>query len=505
MIPVARNVEKTASLANSIRSLVETSLGEGRIEGVAYDTAWIARLVPHYPTAGLDSALEWLRQNQYENGAWGGELVHNHDRFMSTLAAIITLREVGQEARDARRVQRGEDALWKIVGQLNHDDHDTIGFPLLSAALANEAKQLGLDVPHPPARYAAGYQKKVKALLSQPKRNWRGSPISFSLEGLRSAIGPEDEVLNANNSVSTSLAATAAYLMAFDNPATLNYVQTAMAQEGTGAMPALVPIEIFETVWALNHLRIAGAIQPSDPAVQKLLAYLWEAWSPEVGVSHSVYFEVPDVDNTAACFTMLHWGGYPVSADVFKYYEREDHFVCHDAETDPSLSAHIRLLLALRTAPDHPMFETWVTKIVTALQVFDANGSFWTDKWHASAYYVNSFALQALAGISEVTNDLARRRLKWILRTQNDDGGWGYLGQSTPEETAYCLEALLMWDRQIDRIEPSIIDEAATYLFNHMHDVSYTPLWIGKSLYTPHHLVRAAILGTLHLYCQREE
>jgi halimadienyl-diphosphate synthase len=500
MMPVARKIEERVNLAQDIQTLLTNAFGEGRIEGVAYDTAWIARLGPHYPGAGLEAALKWLRQNQHQDGSWGAPLVHYHDRFISTLAAIITLREVGTDSRDPRRVQRGEDVLWKLIGRLAVDDHDTIGFPLLSAALAGEAHSLGLDVPRPAARYAHGYKKKVTALLNQPNRDWRLSPISFSLEGLRTAIRPEDMILNDNHSVSTSLAATAAYLMAFNSPATLQYVQQAMAIEGTGAMPALVPIEIFETVWGLNHLRLANAISPDDPAVRRLLDYLWAAWSPKTGVSHSVYFAVPDVDNTAACFTMLNWGGYPVNADVFNYYEREDHFVCHDAETNPSLSAHVRLLLALRNVSDHPRFEAWATKIVSALTKLDENGSFWTDKWHASPYYVNSFALQALVGLSD---DLARTRFKWIMRTRNDDGGWGYLGQSTPEETAYCLEALLLWDRTVERIDANILDEAAEYLFTHMYDASYTPLWIGKSLYTPHHLVRAAVYSALHLYCQR--
>lgn len=139
-------------------------------------------------------------------------------------------------------------------------------------------------------------------------------------------------------------------------------------------------------------------------------------------------------------------------------------------------------------------------KTLQALQQFDRNGSFWSDKWHISPYYVNSAALYAL---HEVGDDLAKSRLKWILKTQNDDGGWGHFGISTAEETAYCLEALLFWDNKVKRIDRDILDAAANFLSMHVNDMYYTPLWIGKSLYTPHNVVKSVILSTLFsYYCQ---
>lgn len=143
------------------------------------------------------------------------------------------------------------------------------------------------------------------------------------------------------------------------------------------------------------------------------------------------------------------------------------------------------------------MYETWVQKIVTALKRFDENGSFWSDKWHTSPYYVSNVAIHALRGVDD---NLASSRLKWILKTQNDDGGWGYLGDSTPEETAYALESLLTWNSTVERIDPSIMDEAARFLTDHLHDTTYVPLWISKGLYTPHNIVRAAILSVLYQY-----
>lgn len=501
MVTPTYGVDEKTLVAAEIRQLM-IDLGSGRVDGVAYDTAWTARLAPHYPGEGFESAIDWLRQHQHQDGSWGAPLVQYHDRFISTLAAIIALREVGTP-RDQRRVQRGEDSLWKIVGRLGRDDSDTVGFPILAAAMADEAAKLGLDVPMAPIRFAGPYRKKVDALLQQPVNNWRKSTLIFSMEVLRSAVREGDELLEANRSVGVSPSATAGYLLAQRDPLALAYLKETIACDGTGATPALDPIDLFDIAWSIIHLRSAGLITPTDPEIARVLAFMWEIWLRDTarpgGVSYSSYFGVPDVDVTAACFNVLRWAGYPVDPDVFSYYEVETHFICYPGETNPSLSAHVRLLTAIRLCEDHPRYAIWVDKILDALRRYDDNGSFWWDKWHASPYYVNSTALTALYGLDDT---LVNSRLKWILRTQNDDGGWGYLETSTPEETAYCLSALLHWHRTVEALDESQLDAAAKYLMEHIHDKYYTPLWIGKSLYTPRNPVRSIVLSALYNYIQ---
>src|SRR5215216_658206 len=133
-----------AALGTGIVSLLK-SLGQGYISPVAYDTAWVGRLAKRYPGRGFEKSLEWLRRSQNDDGSWGAQLLHYHDRFASTLAAVVALREAGGEARDERRVKRGEAALWKLVSRLGRDDSDTMGFPIITASLAQDAAELGLD------------------------------------------------------------------------------------------------------------------------------------------------------------------------------------------------------------------------------------------------------------------------------------------------------------------------------------------------------------------------
>lgn len=489
------------SIVSEIQTLI-SQLGQGKTQATAYDTAWGARLAAHYPEAGFEASVEWLRRHQNEDGSWGGKLTHYHDRFISTLAAIVALKEVGRHPRDKRRIQRGENALWKLIGQLGRDDSDTVGFPILSTALVNEANALGLDVPNAPTRYAAAYRKKVDTLLHQPERNWHSTTLTFSFEALRKGARYDDPILGPNGSVGASLSATAAYLLQRPHDDALAFVRETLATENTGALPAIRPIDIFEIVWSLHYLQASGAVEPDDPQVRPLLDFLWSVWSPELGVGHSSQWGMTDIDDTAACYSVLIWGGYPVNGDGFNSFEQDDYFYCYPWETNPSLSAHVRLLAALRLKDEDARTAARIKKAVTFLYRSDENGSFWWDKWHASPYYVMSFALGALHGLAD---DLAYSRFKWVLRTQNDDGGWGYLGQSTAEETAYCLSTLLDWDRSAFHVDPNRLDAAASFLFTHVSDEAYVPLWIGKSLYTPYYPVKAAILGALFDYTQWSE
>jgi halimadienyl-diphosphate synthase len=485
------NVEEQTALQDKIHALLG-SLGQGKVHAVAYDTAWTARLATLYPEYGFDQCLEWLRRHQYEDGTWGASLLHYHDRFASTLAAIVALRQAGKDPRDARRIQRGERALWRLVGRLGRDDSDTVGFPIIATSLAQDAAELGLDVPHPSIRFAVTYRKKVEHMLKQPNRDWRTNALSFSIEGLWRAIGDGDQVVEANYSVASSPAATAAYLTRHRNDDSLQYLQDIMGPDG--GIPGFISIDIFDIVWSLSHLYTLPFVSPDNPAVRRVLDFLWHHWSPERGLYFSSHFCIHDLDCTAAGFILLRWGGYPVKADVFDYYEMEEHFCTYPQETNPSPSVHLRLLLALQTCPEHPKQRAWMEKAVQAICLFDENGSYWWDKWHASPYYPSNLAIQALVNIDPA---LAASRLKWILKTQNDDGGWGYLDESTPEETAHCMSALLLWDRTVEAVDPDILNQGANFLRSASRFQEYTPLWISKGLYTPHNIVEAVILSTL--------
>ncbi|MBI1280656.1 MAG: hypothetical protein GC179_21210 [Anaerolineaceae bacterium] len=483
-----------SDIAQLLRSLKRNT---SSMQSVAYDTSWIARLSPHYPGQGFDEALPWLRRRQHSDGSWGGEILHYHDRVISTLAAMIALHTTDHGESDERRVRQGAAFLWRENGRLHHDANDTIGFPILAFSLVSEALELGLDVPRDLYQDAVKIEKKLNMLGHNPQ-SWRYTTLVVSLEALRSYIPDDADFIEANGSVGTSPAATAAALLKRHDDRSVHYLQQVVTDQGDGGAPFVKPFDIFEALWTLNHLRLAEAITPTNPEVRRILDFVWSMWSPEKGLSYSPYFPVTDLDDTAVAFGLLRWGGYDVNADVFKPYEHEQHFCCYPGELDQSLSVNIRLLAALQTDRTYHQFDAWTQKISAMLRRSDLTGYFWFDKWHISPYYLTSTAISSLYG---VVDDLLPSRIKWILQTQREDGGWGYYHQSTIEETAYCLHALLFWDQHAsERVDPASIHAAADYLMKHYQNLQYPPLWIGKSLYTPRHVVRSAVLAALYSY-----
>ena len=58
----------------------------------AYDTAWVARVPSNGASSGsaFPEALDWLRQNQYPDGSWGGEV-----KNVSVLSLTKTMKRTG--------------------------------------------------------------------------------------------------------------------------------------------------------------------------------------------------------------------------------------------------------------------------------------------------------------------------------------------------------------------------------------------------------------------------
>lgn len=485
-------------IATDMESLL-SALGSSIVYSNPYDTGWIARLAQHFPNDEFDNAINWLRGNQLPDGSWGSEALHYHDRVVSTLSAITALKLAGIP-EDTPRIERGARFLWHVSGRLHYDANDTIGFPVLIVPLVNEATELGLDIPLDLYHDAATIEKKLSLLHSDTSR-WRYTSMAFSLEAIRATVPDKLDFLEANASVGISPAATAALTMFSANPEigpSLNYLRETVRRQGDGGSPNFYPVEIFEATWALNFLRIAGAVTPNHPEVRRVLDMAWASWSPEKGIGPSRFFSVPDLDDTAVAVALLNWGGYPVTAEVFEAYEGPDRFFCYPGEADPSLSVNIRTLAALHNL-EHPRRAAWFAKVIKMLRRWSVDGNFWFDKWHASPYYLAYLAITSLTGVAD---DVLLPRFKWVRHTQQPDGGWGFWGFSTPEETAYGLQTLLHWDRHVERVDPSSIEAAAHYLSQNANASRFAPLWIGKCLYTPVLMVRAVILAALHAYLE---
>jgi halimadienyl-diphosphate synthase len=373
-----------------------------------------------------------------------------------------------------------------------------------------------LDTPKNLFYDGSSVEKKLQILNSSPHL-WRKSSMSFSLEAVRSCFPDNPDFLESNGSVGTSPAATAALLLRINSKENcteaLEYLQNVVLRQSDGGTPDVSPIDTFETAWSLNYLRLAGAISPNNPQVKHVLDWLWSVWSPDRGIGFSSQYSLPNSDDSAVTFAMLDWAGYNVKPSVFGFYEEIDHFRCFPGELNPSLSANLRLIAALRRFSDSTA-QAWISKALLMVQERWVNGECWWDKWHCSPFYLTCIVVHSLAGMPERLESIHETRVsisrivssyvQWLVNSQYTDGGWGYYGWSTLEESSYAMLALLhALDHGID-VDPSVLLAGGKYILEHFEERYSTSLWIGKCLYSPKNVVEAVRLSACWKYLQWE-
>ncbi|MEM9774594.1 MAG: hypothetical protein AAF902_08450 [Chloroflexota bacterium] len=471
--------------------------GPGHNTTTAYDTAWVAKLKDQAPKSAA-KALNWLRKNQLSNGSWGmNRPLYHHDRVVCTLAAIIALRKNG-DIRDRDRVAKGLFALHDHLELLHMDQAGpTVGFEMILPALINEALDVGLLPPIDdefltPLRKVRSY----KLSLSPNGMINRDVSMAFSAE-MAGEDGKKilavDDILEANGSVALSPSATAYYLLKIKpfDPEPLAYIQS-LWQNGIANFS---PFDLFEQGWVLWNFSLNNleAYPEIEARKDEILENLYQNWRKGEGIGFSEFYSPTDADDTAITFRLLNEAGYDVDISDVLRFEGDNHFRTFDFETHSSVSTNVHILFALRAA-GYDRSDPEVQKILKFIEAERVDRNYWIDKWHISPYYVTSHAIIALIGLE---NELARDSIQWMLDTQKSNGGWGDQF-TTAEETAYCLQAILLWKKAGHYVPEEAIKNALEWLNDHLFE-PYPPQWMAKCLYSPLVMVRSSILSALML------
>lgn len=465
-----------------------------------YDTAWIARMT-ELGEPGGEAALEWLREHQLPDGSWGASQPHYyHDRVICTLGAMTALAKHGQE-QDRKRWQRAQEALESDVKGLSTDPAGaTVGFELIVPTLMAEAQELGIlrssgnGVLADLTRYRAAKIAKLSGFKIS-----RSVSTAFSAE----MVGHDgiylldlENLQEKNGSIGCSPSATAYYALQVRNK-DAKAMQYLREVTQAGGAPPMSPFDVCERAWMLWNLAQAAPLDAEILALcQPHLDFLQTAWRPGLGIGFAHDYSSNDSDDTAMAYESLTCFGREVDLETVLSYESEEWFRCYSFEANPSISANIHLLGALRQA-GLGIEDSRVVKIVSFLRRAQTIKLFWFDKWHTSPYYTTAHAIINLEGLMNKALDDA---IYWILQTQNQEGSWGYY-MPTAEETAYCLQALVFWKRSGHPVPESALQRGAAWLEAHA-DPPYPPLWVAKCLYSSIPLVRSAILSALMLVAQ---
>ncbi len=488
------------------------------IAGTAYDTAWLAGVPAQGQenSSSFPTALQWLVENQWPDGSWGGSIRYEHDRLLCTLAALAPLARFGHRSTDRECIAAGTRYLWQRGHLLATEPIELVGFELLLPTLVQRAQKARVPVPPHLDIYAQQRAEKLRLIPSSALYSPR-TTVVHSLEflgdqadpaGLRAAQG-------GNGAIGNSPAATAFYFAQSRDPRALSYLEASLAHAGGSTAPVLHPCETFELLWAAYHLFLASvpAALLLSPGERTALRSALQAG----GVSLSPTFPIPDADDTAVALLLLHDLGEPVDPNVLQGFATKDgYFASFPHERHSSVGVNLHVLHALLRVPGYRQLHGTVDRLLDYLIDQRVGGLFWYDKWHISPYYATAHALPILSLLPpdqlKRMEPLVQQSRDWLRQTQNPDGSWGFYGVPTAEETAYAVLALAA--DTPDRVPERDRQRCAAglrYLRNAVPtDQSapaslFPPMWIDKCLYTPVLVVRAAIQAARTAYRRLQE
>lgn len=468
--------------------------GEGKTKGAAYDTAWTARVLDENEKPLFPECVQWLVENQKQDGSWGSHLQNYHDRVLSTLSAVIALKEIGGDTYD-RYIQRGETYIWENLKNVELDKKRLIGSELLIPSLMDQAESLELNLPY----HVRIYEKECLMKLKKIDELLWYSPLttlSFSLEFLGDNVDRERlaHVQLANGSVGNSPAATAFFLKHTKDSNAFMYLEEILSITGNGSVMTVYPIEVFEYGWTMYNLMLARL---RSERYKELCDFLFKNLR-QSGLGPSTESPLTDADDTAIACKVLYDMGYPLDFRIFDAYDAGDYYLTFPFEMDPSISTNVHMLDLVKSCPEFPDRDDLIEKLIRFLKKEMHCTGFWMDKWHVSPYYPTSHAVFALYDIDP---SLTEKTVSWMLDTQNENGSWGGNG-GTLEETAYALQALLLYHQRVDCID---IDNISKILPS-VGCTTLTPsdvspeLWIGKVLYVPLNVVLSSIVSVSIMY-----
>jgi hypothetical protein len=464
------------------------------LAGSAYDSAWVASIPngnnsssPHFK-----ATYYWLLNHQLPDGSWGGAVAYQHDRIISTLAALLTLKKFSVSGKEVSAIEKGVRFLWKNSPHLSLKKHELVGFELLLPSLCQQAIEANIPI-HPDLNIYNELRKVKLSLIPEERLYYSTATICFSLEflGSNADIHKLKNVLGSNGSVGNSPSATAFFYQHIKDKKALRYLENSIESAGGIAAPDAFPCDTFEFLWAAYHLYLAGipAHMLLDPVERQVLKKAIH----QGGVSFAIdTFPVPDADDTAVAALLLHDLGEEINPALMnQFLTPEGYFRSYPYERGHSTGVNIHVLHLLLKMPASADNDESIRNIIDYLISAQSNESFWMDKWHISPYYITSHILRVAAMLppqhyNRIKGYLEKAR-NWTRQTQKEDGSWGYLGASTAEETAFALVGLCssneVSDTDLQACEKGLhfIDNLIQSNDNRYYNLP--PLWIAKCLF----------------------
>nr|XP_011458608.1 PREDICTED: ent-copalyl diphosphate synthase, chloroplastic-like [Fragaria vesca subsp. vesca] len=347
-------------LTKIIKEHVETvksmlsSMEDGEINISAYDTAWVALVEDVNGTGSpqFPSSLEWIANNQLEDGSWGyKDLFSAHDRLISTLACVVALKSWNLHAEKCfKGMKFFKENLNKLADE--NSEHMTIGFELTFPSLLEIARSLNLEVPDDTPVLREIYARRSQKLSKIPKDVLHNvaTVMLYSLEGMAGLDWEKLLKLQCGDgSFLFSPASTAYALQQTKDRNCMSYLSR-LIHKFNGGVPNVYPVDLFERLWAVDRLQRLGLSRYLEPEIKECMNYASRYWTDK-GISWARNTDPAlDIDDTSMGFRLLRLHGHKVSAEVYEHFKKGSEFFSYPGQSNQAVTAMHNLYRASQVA-----------------------------------------------------------------------------------------------------------------------------------------------------------
>ncbi|HKV85764.1 MAG TPA: prenyltransferase/squalene oxidase repeat-containing protein [Ktedonobacterales bacterium] len=464
---------------------------------------------------------DWLLATQADDGGWGDAVVDSANINATSLAlGALAYTQAGRpDAATVETRRRGETRLagfggWGAVGDPNRC---TLSGPCRTvAALAGildwrRIKRLRPEVIYLPAPIRRTISTTYPAYLSIAMLHAATAPHTLNrlptyagacrraMEWLGRAQGPNGSF--EESAFLTSVIITCMTASGHSDlpwlPAAIRFV--AASQREDGGWPIDRDLETFDTDMSVFAFAAAGEPTPGAESVRSWLlarqftARCFPTGARPGGWAWAMPAGWPDSDDTAYTLLALRALGVPAESGALRRGARWlEGMQCsnggwstfvrnssmpfdHDC---PYVTGHaLSALHAVGRLGERPRTLERALGYLRRAQRYD--GSF-ASIWFREATAGTASVLEALADCDLLDLPMATRASDYLLRSQNDDGGWAGLRMtaSTAEETSWAVMALLRWPSN-DAVANAIRRGVGWLAKEQRPDGTWTPAPIG--------------------------
>ncbi|XP_037453550.1 ent-kaur-16-ene synthase, chloroplastic-like [Triticum dicoccoides] len=296
------------------KDVIRKQLNNPELSLSSYDTAWMALVpLPRSPSSPcFPGCVEWILQNQHDNGSWGiheADSSAKKDLLLSTLACVVALKKwnIGLE-----HIRRGLSFIERNISIAMNKIDTPIGFDIIFPSLLSTAIGIGLELTIPQTDVDGILHLREEELkrLAGDKSCGKDAYMAYIAEGLGNQLDWNETMKfqRKNGSFFDSPSTTAASVIFNYDEKALQYLDLLVSHFGS-AVPTVYPINIQFQLSLVDSLQKVGIYKQFSSEINDILDMTYSLWLQR---DEKI---VLDITTCAMAFRLLRMNGYDVSSD----------------------------------------------------------------------------------------------------------------------------------------------------------------------------------------------